>query len=71
MKQIRTTYSVNGFVVIVNDEFSDRVKHISIADCGEACNGILRHWGTPTELKSELKKAIKAIEKVEQKHFKQ
>ena len=71
MKHIQTTYSANGFVITVNDEVADRLKHISITDFGEACSGILRHWGTPNELKSKLRKAIKIIEEVEQEHFKQ
>lgn len=59
MKKISTTYRLTDEVqMIVNEEFPD---HICLINYGEACSGILKHWGTKKTIIRELEDIIKKL----------
>ncbi len=68
MKKISTTYSVTNlsrarsFEITVSEDVG--FKHVSVHDGGEPCSGILRHWGSPKDLISELEEVIEALKEI-------
>jgi len=74
LKKLNTTYS---FEVSRGDSCeypehycfvaSEEVKnHVSVCSL-QACDGILRHWGTPKDLIAELKQVIEVLENYSEK----
>jgi len=60
MKKLSTTYNLSTYTLLtVNEEVKD---HMSIHDYGEPCSGILKHWGSKSELIKELKEIIMLLE---------
>jgi len=61
MKKIQTNYKLTENVqMVVNEEFTE---HICLIEYGENCSGILKHWGSKSEIISELKEIISQLEK--------
>ena len=61
MKKLETRYALtNDVQLIVNNESTGVV---SVVQYGEACSGILKHWGTPKQLTKELRQIADLIEK--------
>lgn len=60
MKKIQTTYELTKNIQLVqNEEFKE---HISLIEYGEPCSGILKHWGSKTEILRELNEIIAKLE---------
>ncbi|TAK94656.1 hypothetical protein EPO05_06025 [Patescibacteria group bacterium] len=65
IKKSQTTYYITegqkSFCVYINEEVAN---HMSIAEYGEACSGVLKHWGSKEELIAELELMIKALKDI-------
>jgi hypothetical protein len=61
MIKIETKYAISSdYQLIVSEEVKN---HMSIVEYGEACSGILKHWGSKEKLIGEMKHLITLLEK--------
>lgn len=60
VKKTMTTYSLgNNHQLLVNEEYPD---HMCLIEYGEACSGVLKHWGSRKQLVTELKLLVEYLE---------